>query len=47
MSAKIAKGTWLVFQGNYYEDEPAEIGSSEGRADDVAFKKSLVANSTE
>ena len=46
-SEKTAKNTWLVCQGYYYEDEPAKIDGTEGRADDVAARKALVANSQE
>ena len=44
---KTAKNTWLVCQGYYYEDEPAKIDGTDGRADDVAARKALVANSQE
>ena len=46
-SGKTAKNTWLVCQGYYYEDEPAKIDNTDGRADDVAARKALVANSQE
>ena len=46
-SGKTAKKTWLVCQGYYYEDEPAKIDGTDGRADDVAARKALVANSQE
>ena len=46
-SGKTAKNTWLVCQGYYYEDEPAKIDGTDGRADDVAARKALVANSQE
>ena len=46
-SGKTAKNTWLVCQGYYYEDEPAKIDGTVGRADDVAARKALVANSQE
>ena len=44
-SGKTAKNTWLVCQGYCYEDEPAKIDGADGRADDVAARKALVANS--
>ena len=44
---KTAKNTWLVCQGYYYEDEPAKIDGTDGRADYVAARKALVANSQE
>ena len=46
-SGKTAKNTWLVLQGCYYEVEPAQIDGPDGRADDVAARKALVANSQE
>ena len=46
-SGKTAKNTWLVCQGYYYEDEPAKIDDADGRADEVAARKALVANSQE
>ena len=46
-SGKTAKNTLLVCQGYYYEDEPAKIDGTDGRADDVAARKALVANSQE
>ena len=46
-SGKTAKNTWLVCQGYYYENEPAKIDGTDGRADDVAARKALVANSQE
>ena len=46
-TGKTAKNTWLVCQGYYYEDEPAKIDGTDGRADNVAAKKALVANSQE
>ena len=46
-SGKTAKNTWLACQGYYYEDEPAKIDGTDGRADDVAARKALVANSQE
>ena len=46
-SGKTAKNTWLVGQGYYYEDEPAKIDGTGGRADDVAAREALVANSQE
>ena len=41
------KNTWLVCQAYYYEDEPAKIDGTDGRADDVVARKALVANSQE
>ena len=32
-SGKTAKSTWLVCQGCYYDDEPAKIDGTDGRAD--------------
>ena len=46
-SGKTAKNTWLVCQGYYYEDEPAKIDETDGRADDVVARKALVVNSQE
>ena len=46
-SGKTAKNTWLVCQGYYYEDEPAKIDGTDGRADNVAARKALFANSQE
>ena len=46
-SGETAKNTWLVCQGYYYEDEPAKIDGTDGRADDVAARKALVATSQE
>ena len=46
-SGKTAKNTWLICQGYYYEDEPANIDGTDGRSDDVAARKALVANSKE
>ena len=46
-SGKTAKNSWLVCQGYYYEDEPAKIDGTDGRADDEAAKNALVANSQE
>ena len=43
-SGKTAKNRWLVFQGYY---EPAKIDGMVGRADDVAARKALAANSQE
>ena len=45
-SGKTAKNTWLVCQG-YYEDEPAKIDGTDGRAEDVTERKALVANSND
>ena len=47
LSGKTEKNTWLVCQGFFYEDEPAKIDSTDGRADDVVARKALVANSQE
>ena len=46
-SGKTAKNTWLVCQGYYYEDGPAKIDGADGRAEVVAARKALVANSQE
>ena len=46
-SGKTAKNTWLFCQGYYYGDAPAKINGTDGRADDVAARKVLVANSQE
>ena len=46
-SGRTAKNTWLVCQGNYYEDEPAKIDGADNRATDVAARKALVADSLE
>ena len=46
-SGKTAKNTWLICQGYYYEDEPAKFDGTDGRADDAAARKALVANSQE
>ena len=46
-SGKTAKNTWLVCQRYYYEDEPAKIDGTDGRTDNVAAGKALVANSQE
>ena len=46
-SGKTATITWLVCQGYYYEDEPAKIDGTDGRADNVAARKGLVAISHE
>ena len=46
-SGKTAKNTWLICQGYCYEDEPAKIDGTDGRVDDVAARKALVANSQE
>ena len=46
-SGTTAKNTWLACQGFYYEDEPAKIDGTDGRADDVAARKALLANSLE
>ena len=42
---KPAKNTWLACQGYYDKGEPAKIDGTNGRANDVAVRKSLVANS--
>ena len=41
-SGKTAKNTWLVCQGYYYEDEPAIIDGTDGRANHVAARKLLL-----
>ena len=46
-SGKTAKNTWLVCQGYYYEDVIAKIDGTDDRADDVAARKALFANSQE
>ena len=46
-SGKTANNTWLFCQGYYYEDEPAKIDGTDGRAEDVTERKALVANSNE
>ena len=46
-SGKTAKNTWLAGQGYYYEEERAKIDGTDNRADDVAARKALVANSQE
>ena len=43
LSGKTAKNTWLVCQGYYYEDKPAKIDGTDGRTDNVAAIKALVA----
>ena len=40
-----AKKTWLACQGFYYEDNPSGIDSADGRAEDVAECKRIVAAS--
>ena len=42
-----AKKTWLACQGYYYEDNPSGIDGANGRAEDVAERKRIVAASTE
>ena len=42
-----AKQTWLACQGYYYEDNPANLDGTAGRAVDVAERKRLVAASAE
>ena len=46
-SGKTAKNTWLACQGYYYEDQPAKIDGTDGRADNVVARKALVTNSQE
>ena len=46
-SGKVAKNTRLICQRYYFEDEPAEIERTDGRADDVVARKALVAKSQE
>ena len=41
-----AKKTWLAFQGYYYEDNPSGIDGANGRAEDVAERKRIVAASS-
>ena len=41
-----AKKTWLACQGFYYEDNPSGIDGANGRAEDVAERKRIVAAST-
>ena len=47
LQEKLQKNTWLACQGYYYEDEPAKIDGTDGRADELAARKALVANSQE
>ena len=42
-----AKKTWLACQGNYNEDNPSGIDGANGRAEDVAERKQIVAASSE
>ena len=42
-----ARKTWLAFQGYYYENNPSGIDGANGRAEDVAERKRIVAASTE
>ena len=42
-----AKKTWLACQGYYYEDNPSGIDGANGRAEDVAEHKRIVAASIE
>ena len=42
-----AKKTWLACQGYYYEDNPPGIDGANGRAEDVAERKRIVAASSE
>ena len=42
-----AKKTWLACQGYYYEDNPSGIDGANGRAEDVAERKRIVAASSE
>ena len=46
LSEKTAKNKWLIFQGYYYEAEPAKIDGTDGRKGYVAARKAL-ANSQE
>ena len=46
-SGKTAKITWLICQGYCYEHEPAKNDATDGRVDDVATRKAIVANSQE
>ena len=47
LQEKLQKNKWLICQGYFYEDEPAKIDGANGRADDVAARKALFANSQE
>ena len=38
-SGKTAKSTWIACQGYYYVDEPAKIDGIDGRANEVAARK--------
>ena len=40
-----AKKTWLACQGYYYEDNPTGFDGGNGRAEDVAERKKIVAAS--
>ena len=42
-----AKKTWLACQGYYYEDIPSGFDGANGRAEDVAERKRIVAASIE
>ena len=42
-----AKKTWLACQGYYYEDNPSGIDGANGRAEDAAKRKRIVAASSE
>ena len=44
---KLQKNTWLDCQGYYYADQPAKIDGNDSRADSVAARIALVANSQE
>ena len=46
-SSRTAKGTWLVCQGYYFENEPQKIDGQDDRAEDVTARKALVADSLE
>ena len=42
-----AKKTWLACQGYYYKDNPSGVDGANGRAEDVAERKRIVAASSE
>ena len=42
---RTAGNTWLLFQGHYYEEEPAKIDGSDNRAIDVAAQYAIAADS--
>ena len=46
-SGKSAENTCISCQGYYYEDKPAKIDGTDGRAEDVTARKALAANSNE